>query len=152
MVKIMSSQRKLKKGYGKAGTKIVAAVAIFGIILVFSVALGMKALEPIPEQDEYLWFKVTAQENITVSMLATAYVYSVNYTLLEQFLLLNTTGWQRSNDIYLVGANVLIFVDFWDIEASISDVVYRIGRSPLLIFSLEEVEINIISDWSEPLF
>jgi hypothetical protein len=85
-------------------------------------------------------------------MLATAYVYSVNYTLLEQFLLLNTTGWQRSNDIYLVGANVLIFVDFWDIEASISDVVYRIGRSPLLIFSLEEVEINIISDWSEPLF
>jgi hypothetical protein len=136
-----------------AGTKIVAAVAIFGILVVFSVAIVMNITEPAPRHDENLWFKITPRENVSVpSMLATVYVYSVNYTLLEQFLLLNRTVWQSNEIQYPVGKNVLLFIDFWDLNISITDVLFKIGVSFMTTHSFAEIELNIISDWSEPEF
>jgi hypothetical protein len=152
MVRIMSSSRKLTKSYGMATTKIVAAVAILGIIVVFSVAIGLKATEPPLRLEENLWFKFSPKENVNItSMLATVYIYDLNFTLIEQFLLLNTTSWQSSENLYMPGLDVVIFIDFWDIAASVDNVIYRIGRSPIVL-PFDHLMVTILSDWSEPMF
>jgi len=140
----------LTKSYGQAGTKIIGAVAIFGIVLVFGVAVAFKATETPIDRIEFVWVRFEPEVNMT-SMLATAYIYSDNLTLLEQFLLLNQTSWQSSNFEYRQGLDILIFIDFWDMENSVSNVAYRIGRSPILI-DLGVMIITVVSDWSEPVF
>ena len=148
----MSSQRKITKGYGMVTTKIVAAVAILGIFVIITVAVTLKATEPVVDDRELLWFKFNPQENMT-SMLATVYVYALdtNYTLLEQFVLVNTTEWQSSNSSYEPGLDVIIFIDFWDIDDNAGNIEYRIGRSPIHV-QLDQIIITILSDWKEPAF
>jgi len=143
------SSRMRTTGYQSVTTKIVAMVALFSIIVAFSVVIVMRANESVTPV-EYLWFKVEPNES-GLDTTGDVAIYAEDGQLIERFLLLNITGWQRSELSYEPASYVRIYVDFWYFEDKVSNVMYLVGRSPVGI-TLDNVTLTIVSNVEEPTF
>jgi hypothetical protein len=146
---VRMSSRLRTSGYQSITTKIIAMVALFAIIVAFSVVLVMRANESISET-EYIWLKVEPNE-AGLDVTGDVYIYDDNNSLLEHFLLLNTTGWQHGELRYDVPTYIRVYVTFWYLEDKVSNVMYLVGRSPIVV-TLDNIKLTIISDWEEPTF
>lgn len=136
-------------GYQSMTTKIVAIVALFSIIVAFSVVIVMRANESITPY-EYIWFKVEPNY-IGLDTTGDVAVYAEDGSLLERILLLNITEWQSSGSHYDLSIYVRIYVSFWYLEDKVSNVMYLIGRSPIGI-SLDNITLTIVSAGERPTF
>lgn len=146
----MMSARVRARGYQDITIKIVAMVAIFSVVMAFAVVTVYRLNDTIThDEKEFLWFK--AVSDVANDTTATIYVYSADDVFIEQLLLLNNTDWQKSTEQYTLRTYVRIFVEFWYMETKLNNILYMIGRSPVVITDLSII-FSIVSDWEVPLF
>lgn len=146
------SSRLRTSGYQSMTSKIIAMVALFAIIVAFSVVLVMRANESMnPTEQEYLWFKVETNYATDLDTTGDVFIYDVDTLPLEHFLLVNGTEWQKSGLLYDVKMYVRMNITFWNTVDKVDNVMYLIGRSPVVV-SLVDVTVTIVSDWEVPGF
>jgi len=146
------SGRMRTSGYKSMSSKIIAMVAMFAIVVAFSVVLVMRANESInPVEEEYLWFKVETNYPTDLDTTGDVYIYDADGYPLEHILLENSTEWQRGELLYIVRTYARVNITFWNTADTVDNVMYLVGRSPVLV-TLIDVSITIVSDWEAPMF